>query len=260
MLTPDQLAAFLQQNPPRQIPKGAKQPDRVLTLFLMAWGVLFMLLSIVYAGPGFPWRFYHEWQLDLGETATVVGRVGSVAKTFFSEGGSGSVTPVYQYRTLFEVNGQSYVAVSYTTGRRQDVGDAVMVEHLTKRPAVAQVQGHRLTPSGLSGAFELLVPASVGLLLLFSGWHPRRRFFQVLRDGVIVYGKLEIHTRTKEHVINAPRRYREIVRYEGPDGTSRTTPYDGEFSMDKKRAGKQIGLLVDPAKPSRVVVLDSLLR
>jgi len=260
----DDLTELLQHDPPRPVPPGLRRKRRGAARSLGFIGGFFLLLGVPLMVFFFPWRIGADLLLDLGRAATATGRVTAVEETGITTGRAEDSRgePVYRVRFAFRgPNGAEVRGVCYTRGRRFGEGETVQVEYAPSRPTRCRIAGSTQAIIGYWGLLAVLFPVA-GLLMLSYCLRARRRYLRLLREGVFAYGHVESVVKTNV-TINHQRRYRVTVAFRGPDGREHSAGYSAygeevELARERMAAGERVGLLVDPAAPRRVLLLDAL--
>ena len=256
-VTIEELGRFLEQAPPRRIPASIRRKKRQLALML--FGLFFVLFSVPFMFLFFPWRIMDELRLDLGHPALAEGTVTAVEKTKFSENNRA----VYAVRFSFATaDGKSVRGTSYRTGGGRKSAGRVTVEYMPDEPEVCRMRGLGLTEVGYFGGMVAIFPL-IGGAMMFFAWRWTRRQRRLLRDGAFARAEVIAVEQTNMKV-NNQRRYKISVGFDSPRGETMTTynAYGAEVGLARKRleSGDTVGILYDPSRPGRVLMVDSLLK
>jgi hypothetical protein len=180
-VTADDIARLLASAPPRQVPGDFLHAGQGggrgwgLPLFGMVFGTFGMFFVWIF----FPTQLADDWRLDESEQTTS-GIVRSATDTNMSINDEQVVEYVFAY--LFSGN-DAHTASCYTTGRRWQEGDQVTVRYLADQPAIARIEGGRLSKGGgLVGALVMIFPL-IGYGLVAWFLVAKRRMRQLLENG-----------------------------------------------------------------------------
>lgn len=179
-VTADDIAQLLASAPPRKVPahvRRAVQGGAGLWVGLL-FGLIFGTFGMIGVWQFFPWRLFDDWRLK-AEGENTPGIVRSVIETNMSI----NETKVVEYVFAYLFSGSDALTAScYSTGKRWREGDRVTVRHLSDEPAIACIEGARLSKGGGMGVAVLLFPA-VGYGVV--GWFltSRRRDRLLLEHG-----------------------------------------------------------------------------
>jgi hypothetical protein len=145
-----------------------------------SFGAIFLILGLI--GTLVFTRGLHpidELRLALSQT-TARGAITKVSGTNASENDS----PVYEYAFAFTTRGEEKVTGrSYFSGARWSVGESVTIEYVPDEPAIARIQGARISVFSPSVLLILIFPvvgAYFFLTAAFRGW----RQVMLLRHGL----------------------------------------------------------------------------
>ncbi|MCF7837720.1 MAG: DUF3592 domain-containing protein [Candidatus Marinimicrobia bacterium] len=254
-----ELKPFLETPPPRLAPplllkRALRGGPAVLLLlggFLSLFGLLFLTIF-------FPRQVADEIRLNRRAQRDIEARVTAAEATSFRE----NEQRVYRY--AFDYTGPDGIrrtGMSYRTGGPVHAeGELVPLEYLPGRPAVARLAGGRLSPFGWGAAAVAVFPL-VGLGMLFFALRTRARIRFLLRHGFFSLGRIETVEPTNVRV-NNQLRYRVRLVYDA-DGTPQIATYNA-YGADVPRAQEActaqtpVGLLYDPAHPSRILPIARL--
>jgi len=259
-VTLEDLETFLRQPVPRTIPTAIRRRGLGggMGLFGLLFGGLFATVGIAFSFIFFPWQLRPELALDFGRGAEHEGVVVAVHETNMK------INDVKVRRVVFEftvTDGDVHRAECYYTGQPPGPGAEVTVETVSGRPDQSRIEGGRINTFGYFGSFTIVFPI-VGFGVL--GWTViyRRRRIRILRDGEFALGTLREVTPTSMRVNN------QIVYRLKIDATIDGKPKalihrcHGEaasVARDHHRNEEPVGLLLDPEKRSRVLLVDTLL-
>lgn len=251
---------FLRQPPPRQIPPQIwKDANRSLQ-WTGLLGVVLLGLGSILVSTFFPTRLLDEYRLRM-TTAQTTGEVIRVSQLAVSENN----VHVYQYDfAYYPRDGTRRFGTAYSTGRRFDEGTSVIVEYLPEQPTIARIRGCRLSRFS-SGAAGVVIMPLTGIGFLWFWQRMREKNRNLLTHGVFALGEIESVEATGTR-INNQRVYRVNVTFAPKGGPVTHTSYNvvGEKAADamnqKRAAQEKVGLLYDPIRPRRVLIVDAVLR
>ena len=256
----DELRDFLGRYPPRPVPPNIrKNALRRAPLATALGGFAFIAFSIPFMVIFVPWRMADDFRLNARARVTQDAVVDVRSSTNMKENNR----RVYRYEFSFTPDGGPHRSgTCYDSRGSADAGSRVIVEYLASNPAVARIQGCRLSPFGWGTLFVLLFPA-VGFTIVYFTLRSRRRLLALLSDGRFSAGRIESVEATNVRV-NRELRYRVTVSFKdaaGQDRTGRYHAYGGDVLLaEKKQAEKApIGVLYDASDPSRIFLVDELI-
>ena len=254
------LESFLRQPTPRDAPRGIRRNALRggMGMFGFLFGGLFAGLGFVFMVIFFPWRLYPEVMLDLGRGEAFSGTVSEVRETNMRV----NERPVRKIAYRFSLaDGQTREATCYMTRDVPKPGDEVTVRALPPDYRRSRLDGGHINMSGYTGAFTALFPlVGAGVLMITLAFRSGR--LRTLRYGTLVMGRVRSATPTPTHYNNE-----QVYRLELEatiEGERRTIVHrcHGEparLALEHQRSDEPVGLLVDPRKPSRVLLAETLL-
>lgn len=241
--------------PPRSVPMSLAISNLLNAFAIAGW------LVLGFSGI-FVWVFVGNADFSFitfrGEIARATGEITSVEKTNASEGGGKgrSGTPIYANHYQYSVAGRRLTGVSYELGGgNRSSGEPVSVEYLSRNPESSRIAGMRRATFGPGVSFVLLFPLIGAGFLAGAMLHGLRRN-ALLRDGLVAEGKLIAKEATNTR-INKQTVYALTFEYKARDGRvhqAKTRTHQPERLEDQQYEP----LLYDPAKPSKVYLLDEL--
>jgi hypothetical protein len=215
-------------------------------------GAIFLIsglgFTLVFTGG---YRPIDEWRIALSKT-TARGTVTSMSESNSTE----NDVPVYEYTFTFTTRrGDRVTGRSYITGERWSVEDSVTIEYVPENPAIARIQGARISEFPSWILFVLIFPA-VGAGLFVSaaigGW----RQVVLLRSGQIADARILSTRPTGVTVNDAPvLEYSFEIRTstgETFQGTARALPSDRIGDEEIEPA------LFLPSDPTRSTLVDAV--
>lgn len=258
-VTVEMLETFLRQPPPRQVPPEIRRKAlRAVPGVLLLIGMLLALLGVVFVSIFFPHRLLSDLQLSANSRLTR-GYVVSQRETSFSE----NERRVVEYRFEYEVGGQDYHGVCFSSSVRLQDKEAVDVLYAPSQPTLARIKGCRLSKFGWGAAAVVVVPA-VGVVMVYYTSRARRRIVALLARGRFALGRVSDVSQTVMKVNNQPV-YRVEVRFATDLGREATASYrvigeDGvRLAREKMATQTPAGVLYDEAEPTHVLLVDELL-
>ncbi|MGE0605840.1 MAG: DUF3592 domain-containing protein [Pirellulales bacterium] len=264
-ITLQELGEFLKAPAPREVPKSIRRQQLKggLGCFPVLFGGFFAAFGSVFLVIFFPWRIVQELALDLGRPAVIDGTVTLSEETSMSQGGGKhrKGTPIHRIRYRFQPPGKlPSQGVCYRVGRGYPEGKKVRIEYQPYGPSFSRIEKCRVNPFGYGGGFVLLFPA-IGLTMLGFSLRGRRRQMRLLRNGLFANGQIMAVDATNL-TVNNQQRYKVSVAFDA-QGLPQTAIYnaygaDVALAQRKLAASEAVGLLYDPARPSRVLLVDSL--
>lgn len=225
----------------------------VLTEFHGVFGAF--LLSV---GMFFFWMFsdgmhpLNAWRLSHSESLTPA-EILSVRQTNVSE----NKVQVYQYRFRYQVgNGLPLEGACYTTGKRWKGGDQLLARYLPDQPAVACLEGARLSNVSTWVILMLCILAAVGLMIVIVTVVSGVRRIQLLRHGEIT-GSKTISVAPTGATINKVRVMAYSYQFQDRSGilrqgTSKALP-TGRVGDEAREP-----ILYLPDRPDRSLLVDSI--
>ena len=254
------LANFLRQPTPRDAPPAIRRNALRggMGLFGFLFGGLFFGLGSVFMVIFFPWRLVPEVMLDLGHGEAFSGTVSEVLETNMKV----NERPVRKIAYHFTLaDGQTREASCYMTREVPKPGDEVIVRALPPDYRRSRLDGGHINMTGYMGSFTALFPlVGAGVLWITLAFRSRR--LRTLRHGKLVMGRVRSATATQTRY-NDEQVYRLELEAE-VEGERRQIVHrcHGEaarLALEHQRADEPVGLLVDPRKPSRVLLAETLL-
>ncbi|MFQ6102020.1 MAG: DUF3592 domain-containing protein [Anaerolineae bacterium] len=237
--------------PPRPVP--LRVMCRALLGITGTIGAAFLILGLMFTlafGGGF--NPIDELRLALS-TTTAQGTVTEVIVTNATENN----VPVYEYHFTFHtLDGQTFTARSYATGRRWSPEDRVEVQYVPDEPTIATMEETRrsqFTPWVFS--LVLLFPA-IGAALFVTATLGGLRQVMLLRHGEIARAQALSQEMTNVRVNNVP-----VIKY-----TYEFEAHDGETYLGSSKAlpSERIGdeaqepVLYLPSNPGVSTLVDGL--
>ena len=204
----------------------------------------------------FPWRIDRDVRLKLGAVSSATGQVLEASPTSLKIGRA----RVYRYRfELHTATGEHIESECFTTGQRFRVRQPVPVRYQTDNPALACVEGARLTRSTPAMMFIALFP-TVGLVIAVATLVRRRRTRWLLENGQLTEATIVGLEATQTRVADNPV-YRIRLRLEGVDEVVTVRRYTPKVvALAQQRGiGGMLFVLFDPKKPKRVLLPESLI-
>ena len=263
----DVLAALIAAPPPRPVPPGLLRSARrqAAPMVLAFVGILMAGFGSFFAWMFFPWGFWHDWELDRGQTLHASGIVRDIRGTYLTIGGTrGHPGPrvVSNEFTFTPAGGQPASGECYTTGGRWLPGTRVDVEYLASDPSVARIVGSRTTCSTLkAGAATLFFPI-IGLLIVAWPVALRRRAGWLLRNGELGEATVQevketLMTRNKRRVYRITL-LRKAASGDVPLIVRRSQPDLVAFFQSRLESRQPVYVLFDPARPARALFPEAL--
>ena len=246
--------------PPREVPPHVVKAARGGGggCGLLIFGLLFAAFGMVFVYIFFPWQFMDEIRLA-GPNRVTRGEIRLVSDTSMSVNDTKVVSYVFAFTAE---GGGKREGICYTTGRRWSEGTTVSVRYVAGNPAVACVDGARLTLGGVGGAFVLIFPlAGFGL----AGWFllARWRTGRLLRDGVLSEVDIVSVDETTMKV-NYQTVYRIVLQGPAlnagrPVTVKRVNKGDVDLALRHAREKQPLFVLHDPRTPTRVIFPEALI-
>lgn len=245
------------QTPPRQVPWSL----RLYVVFggmlqQVGWGFLcFSMLFVWVFLPAADWASLWSFR---GALESGPGTVRRVEKTSFSEGGTRNSRgrSIHAVHYAFDAAGRGFEGVSYTVGRRPDVGDAVNVEYSPGRPEVSRIVGMRSAPFRVWVAPVVLIFPALGAGLVLASLRGQWRAASLLTHGFVAHGRLKSKTKTNTTINNRPV-YKFTFEFKADDGLmyeALTRTEQTSLLQDEREEP----LLYDPVDPGRAILTDAL--
>jgi hypothetical protein len=259
-VTLNDVEQFLRQPVPRQVPGNilGRLVSPAGLIFPLVFGGFFFLFGCFFCAIFFPWRLPSEIVLDLGWGTQAEATVTEVQGTNMTVNKAKVRRVSYQFITDDDVNVNGY---SYMTANVPEHGILATVDYLSVNPRVNRLRGGRVNAFGYFGIFMLVFPM-VGLgFLLGSLWY-RRSKWRVLRFGDFAMATVQSVESTNVRVNNQTRfKITLEVPSLGRQAKVETYAYGADVNLARNRmnSGESMGVLYDPAKPKRLVVIDRLL-
>ncbi len=272
-MTAKDIDTLVASAPPRRVPAQVRAEawggsrSWVVPLFGLtvgAFGLPFVWLF-------FPWGFWNDWRLSLGESVEVSGVVRSVEETGLRHGGSSDHrgknrsaegTPIYAFDFEFKDHGGARMAGRcYANGVRWREGDSVRVEYLATDATRARIVGGRLSRTPGTSALVLVIPlvgfAVVAWTLKFR-WSLRALLErgQVAQVKVISVGGEDARGRPKFEVVLAGPR---LNRGE-PLVVTGLAIREIDVARGCLLEGRSLTIIFDPQKETRMLFPDALRR
>jgi hypothetical protein len=204
---------------------------------------------------------FRDWELNTRQTVQTGGQVIAVRK---SDRPDRDGHAIYVYDFTFSPTGDSErQAISFTTGQIWSAGASVDVEYAVAAPALARIVGGRATRVNLPGAqlVMFLLPVPMGLAILLNGLWNRRRVNWLLQKGTLGEAKVQSVTplpqRIRGHKLHKITLLR-IGRGNYPIVTQRYQPRLVAFYQARLASGQPIYILIEPSRPKRALVPETL--
>jgi hypothetical protein len=184
--------------------------------------------------------------------ATAAGIINSVRST----GATENEVPVYKYVFTFTTNReQKITGESFTTGEQWSDGTPATIEYLPGDPAIARIQGTRLSEFAPWVLFILIFPA-IGLAMF--GWSAfgGLRAAMLFRSGETADARILSARPTSVSVNNIP-----VMEYFYEIRTPSGDTYNGSAkSLPSDRIGDEAAepALYLPSNPSRSTLVDAI--
>lgn len=241
-------------SPPRRVPTTLR-----LAQVLAGWtqlGCLVLLIgSLLFWGVAMNADITSESRLGKG-AATAAGRVTAIHATGHTQGGKGKSKPIYAVHYRFTAaDGVERESVSYTTGEKHKVDEAVTVEHLPDDPGYSRIRGARraLFPAG--SVVVAIVPLA-GVLIALYGVRRGQRAAWLLAEGESAGARLISKTDTGVRINKKPQ-YKLVFEFKASDGMTYQhvvkTADAARLEDDQAET-----LLYDPRNPARAAAFDAL--
>ena len=259
-VTVEELRDFLSGSVPRIVPPNVRRSAlRRIPMTIAVMGIFFALFGLPFMAIFFPWRLLDDLSLNVGARVTRDATVMACEATSMRENNR----QVFKYEFSYApADGSSMKGTCYATGVARDAGSRVADEYLPVRPAVARIEGCRLSPFHWGGGFVVLFPC-IGVAIVFFTLRARRRLAQLLAEGIFSAGRIESVEATSV-TVNKQRQYRVTVVFKDAAGERRSSysayGRDAELAETKRADGSVVGVLYDPANPSRILLIDELVR
>jgi len=234
----------------RHVSPGAKV-QLLFGGFVNQFGWCFLGFGMIFVWLFLPIVDLSSFSYDADDFSRARGEVLERNKTSSSE----NKRRIYEYRFVFDIDGQEHHGTSYRSGRGPARGASVAVEYLRADPTIARIEGQRLTPMGPILLLVLVFPIVGGVFVLY-GFTTGTRALSLLANGCLTEGKFEGKEPTGVR-INRRRVYRMIFSYQANDGrTYRTESRTHE--TEKLEDDELEQLIYDPSAPSNAILLDKL--
>ena len=260
-ITAEDIAELLARAPPREVPAPvvAVALGGGVPRFLPLFGLFFFGLGLLFTWLFFPWQFVDEWRLTVAESPTTEGVISEVSRTNMSVNKTKVLAYGFRYTP---VGGPPRVGRCYTTGPRWGVGAAVTVRYLPADPAVACVEGARLSQSGLTGAIVIIFPL-VGCTLVVWFVADRRQKRRLLREGLVAEVDILSVEETAIRVNNqniCKITFRAATLNNGqPITISRSNRPDVDLARKHGQEKQPVFVLYDPRNHTRVLFPEALI-
>lgn len=235
---------------------------------LIIFGGVFALFGSVFVVVFFPIHFLSDWRLSASGTT----RVAEVEAAKLLEGKVTQVDEtnmrindvrVWSYSFEYAVAGSTYYGICYTTGRRWSVGERAPIEHLPQEPAIARLEGSRLSEGGGIGFVVLIFPL-VGLCIAGAGIRARRKTAWLLTHGRLGEARV-VSVEATNTKVNGRRVFKITLQLEGTgarqqEAAVRSTSSELiTFASTRRDSGQPVYILYDPNKPKRLIMPEALL-
>jgi hypothetical protein len=163
--------------------------------------------------------------------------------------------PVYANHYVFTgPDGKEYDGVSYAAGTRLEEGRSVKIEYAADNPAASRIEGMRHDTQGFP-VFVVIFPLA-GFVCIVAGAVRARKDYHLLVNGEVGVGKLKSKKRTNVFV-NRRQVVNLVFQFTAKNGksyfVSTKTNQPGKLQDQEYE-----GLLYDPRRPSRAVMVHSL--
>lgn len=254
----DQLAAVLASPVPRRVPPELlrRVKAEAASLVGVGFGIFFAVFGMVFVAFFFPWRLPFELRLKLPDVRTAEARIERVEEMNFSI----NKVRVRGYDFLFSSpDGAQVRGRCYTTGHRWPEGAVATVRYVAGDPAVACLDGARLSQGGWIGVLVLIFPA-VGLGVAGYSLLERRRAVRMLIHGTVAELRVTAVESTKIQVNKRPLYRIMLARADSPAMEPRverrSDPRAVRFAMERRESGQPMFVLVDPVKPTRTLWIE----
>lgn len=258
-VTLDDLEAFLRQRPPRDVPRNIlrRRVPAGLGWFSLLFGGAFLGIGTVFVAIFFPWNWTAELSLDRGNGETAEAVVTGNEPTNMTVNDRRVHRISYRFAgPSGEVKGECYF-----TGRAPDVDSVVEVNFLEHDPQTNRLVGGRIDPFGYFGGFVIIFPF-VGLIVMLSAHWFRRHQMRLLKHSQFAMATVQ-EIRQTNVTVNDQRRYQIQLAFDDSttDRIHNHNAYGEEVRLARSHleSGEPIGVLYDPAKPSRLLFAEALL-
>jgi Protein of unknown function (DUF3592) len=257
----DQIVALLATPPPRHVPPGlrsaaTRQSAPLLFIFI---GTGLAAFAMIFVAAFFPWNLTRQWRLDAADAVTTPGRIVAIETTALSIGKRRVQRTTFEYAP--PPSGATLRGTCYTTGRPWSEGAAVTVRYRTDDPAVACVEGARLTKTGGMAAFVILFPG-IGVTMIVVGLRLRHRAIHLLVHGEVTEAYVTALERTETRIGN-DYVYRIVLkRLDRPDDPPlETKKWESKvvgFARERLESKQPVFVLFDPKRPKGVLLPEML--
>ncbi len=258
-VTLNEIDEFLRQSTPRNIPANIREcllPICAFQSYIILGGVLlgFVLLFFVIF---FSWNVATEMILDTAQSSQSEALVTTVEDTSMRVNKRQVKRVKYEFTTRQEQKSQGY---SYFTRDIPAVDSRRTVSYLTSNPKLNRLEGGRLNPTGYWGFLIAILPTA-GLVFVLATLGYRRNKMRVLRLGQFELAQVQSIEATNV-IVNKQRRF--IISMDIPSQRD-LGPFvhygygrEVDLAQQRKDSSEPLGVLFDPAKPSRMIIIDSL--
>lgn len=254
-----EIKEFLQQPAPRSVPARIRKlvlSTTGLNVRLLAGAGLLgfgLLVSLLF----FPRKLVGELLLDHSEYRQAEARVTDLVTSRLSV----NKRSVHRATYEFTVDQRKHNGSSYHTKDLPTPNGHRTVHYLASDPTVNRLAGGSLNPVGYLGALMGLFPL-VGLVILFGALRNRHHRLRILRVGKFALAHVRSIDATNVR-INNQLRFRITIQLESPEVPEPLELYRHGPEVDLARrsleSSEPTGVLYDPARPSRLIILESLL-
>jgi hypothetical protein len=238
--------------PPRLVPLSLKL-NVVFGGFLNQFGWLFFSFGMLFV-------MLFSSEVDFSDTTRFRGQLATVRGTVLAGGETGETIndeDVVGWEFEYQVEGQTFQGISYTTGWKYNEGDKVTVEFPADDPGCSRIVGSR--KSKLPPWLPLLVgifPA-MGLLVLQYGLRHGLKACRLLAHGRLAHGRLVNKSRTNISVEDDP--VYELAFAFQPEGYDREYRCTVRSHEPEELEDEPVEpLLYLPSDPNQAVMLDGI--
>lgn len=257
----DRIAALLAAPPPRNVPPELRRAAmrRFAPLLFVVIGGGVAAFGMMFVVGFFPWNFTRQWRLDHGRALAIPGKVVALERTGMS------INRRQVMRSTFEFappqGSGARRGTCYTTGSDWSVNDTVTIRYLPDDPAIACIEGARLTKTGGMGALILILPG-IGASIMAVGLVLRHRTMRMLVHGLATEAQVTsvepTQTKINNHTVYAIQ-LKRLDRADAPEiKISKSDPTIVAFVQDRLASKLPVYVLVDPKRPSRALLPEAL--
>jgi len=192
-----------------------------------------------------------SWYHFRGPVATANGTLLEVKETSASENN----VRIYSYKYSFRAEGTDHEGVSYSTGRRHEPGEQVVVEYVEGNPALSRLRGMRRAEFGPWVLFVLIFPL-VGFIFIVVSLRGGLKANRLLAHGKLAWGQLVSKEPTNTRINNRVV-YKLTFDFQPEEG-GHAQAVARSHMPEKLQDEQRERLLYDPFRPENAVLLDSL--